>query len=92
MLDIDMDMLQKYFVLAVVGMVVNRSYDVFAHLKCNFDLEEMLDEYLNKFFKKDYHDDNRRLTVWGMVTLLALNMAVLYLLNDLELLDGILCM
>ena len=32
MLDIDMDMLQKYFVLAVVGMVVNRSYDVFAHL------------------------------------------------------------
>ena len=29
-------------------MVVNRSYDVFAHLKCNFDLEEMLDEYLNK--------------------------------------------
>ena len=92
MLDMDMDMFQKYFTLALIAIVVNRSYDVLAHMKCNFDLEEMLDDYLNRFFRKDYHDDNRKLTVWGMGVLLALNMCVFYLLNEGGMIEGVLCM
>ena len=89
-LQVDMDTVQNYFILAVVAVVINRSYDLMHLLKIDVDVEEMLDNLLARFVGKDYHDENRRLTRWGLLVLVCLNMVVFWVLKDV-LLNEVLC-
>ena len=72
----------NYVGLAVIAVVLNRSHDVSHMLGLPMlDIDAMLDWIMDKL-GLDHVDDNRKLTMVGLVLLVGLNVLVLGLLKD----------